>query len=489
MSNQQTPYLFDDLPLLAQEQIPVSEKAKPAKPAKKVTKPIAAPAEMPEEKPMEKEHIFTVGQFLDLINTRLKPLETIIQGEIGKVDMRGSAVYFTMNDKNEKATLSCIVWRNKLASMGLELREGLEVKVVGVPNVYKPMGKLSFEAQYISPVGEGALKMAFENLKRLLQEKGYFDISRKRPIPTYPSRIGLVTSANGDARRDFETHLGKFGYKIYFYDVRVEGVKSIPSVVEGIHWFNEHNINVDVLVVTRGGGSLESLQAFNSEEVAKAIFSSRVPVISAIGHERDVTIADLVADARASTPTHAGKILSQYWTMAAQAVDAHEQTITTVFKNRCTRLKQQLDSYQSNWTVMYTTFLRTANRRLDDMDTSLTGSFRAILKRVRTVEETFLANYDRMRSRIGLASKELLRVRDAFISGAECMYAAVKKHVDYAETTLTLCDPQLKLKQGYSIVKNTDGKVLKSSAAVQSGDIITVQLHEGSLSSQVTEKR
>lgn len=466
MSDQPTLYPFDDLPLLT------SDLLSPKKTQKKAPKEVV-------------EHIYTVGEFLDVVNQKIKSIETTIQGEIGKVDVRGAAVYFTLNDKKEKATLSCIVWRNKLNSMGIELREGLEVKVVGHPTIYKPMGKFSLEVQYITPIGEGALKLAFEKLKRDLEAKGYFNEARKRPLPRYPQKIGLITSMSGEAQRDFITHLGTYGLKVYFYDVRVEGVKSIPSVVSAIQWFNEHDTGVEVLVVTRGGGSLESLQAFNSEEVAKAIFSSRIPVISAIGHERDVTIADHVADCRASTPTHAGKMLSEYWSLAAQTIETYEQNISAVFKNRCSRLKEILTHYEATWITGFMRSIYARRERLATLESSLTGSFRHIFQRLEFIEKTFAMNHLKLQTSINTVSQNLMRAEQELINGAECYHSFLIKYLDHLNNGLILSDPELKLKQGYSITKNSAGNVLKDPAATMKGDIITVQLYKGSLTSKV----
>lgn len=294
------------------------------------------------------ESVLSVGTFLSQINTMLESVRVSIRGEISSVDTRGKAVYFTLSDPKEKATLSCLIWVNKLQSMGLELKEGMDVVIVGSPSIYKPFGKFSVNADYISPVGEGALKQAFEALKRKLEEQGYFSQHRKRALPSYPKNIGLITSEFGDARKDFITHLGSHGFSIFFKDVRVEGVQSIDSIVTAIQWFNSHAPQVEVLVLTRGGGSLESLHAFNSREVAEAIFASRIPVISAVGHENDISIADMVADVRASTPTHAGKLLSEYWNRAPEYITQLEQTIISRFTQSAQGIENKIALFEQN---------------------------------------------------------------------------------------------------------------------------------------------
>ena len=205
--------------------------------------------------------IYSVTQFLDLVNLQLEAFPAAIQGEITSLSMRNHA-YFTLTDGNsgEPAVLSCALWQSRLKNVPFELKEGLEVQVLGQANVYKPTGRFSFIVEHISPVGEGALQKAFEQLKLQLEAKGFFALERKRALPLFPTRIGLLTSESGEALRDFKQHLGNFGFQIAHRDIRVEGLNAIPSIVQGIEWFNKHSDaldgGVEVLVITRGGGSL-----------------------------------------------------------------------------------------------------------------------------------------------------------------------------------------------------------------------------------------
>ncbi|MDP2860881.1 MAG: exodeoxyribonuclease VII large subunit, partial [bacterium] len=244
----------------------------------------------------KEENIFSVSEYLDYLNEVLTPMRAIIQGEVGRVDKRVGYTFFTLSDKDDKAVINCFVWQNKIENFGVELKEGMELQVEGHPKVYKRTGSFSFEVEHIGLIGEGALKLAFEKLKKKLELEGYFSPERKKPITDYVKNIGVITSTYADAKKDFLTHLGNFGYTIYFYDIRVEGIYAVDDIVSALRWFNESKLQLDVLVLTRGGGGFESLQAFNSESVAKAIFASKVPILTGIGHENDITIADLVAD-------------------------------------------------------------------------------------------------------------------------------------------------------------------------------------------------
>ncbi len=431
------------------------------------------------------EKIYTVSQLLDEINSILKPLDYTVQGEISRISERGGAIYFTISDKEEKAILDCIVWRSKLSSLGITLKPGLEVKIIGTAHVYKPSGRFSFIANYITPVGEGALKQAFEKLKQKLDAEGCFDTDRKRKIPQYVTSVGLITSDTADAKKDFLTHLGAHGIKIYFHDARVEGIRAIDTVVEAIRWFNENPVDIQVLVVTRGGGSLESLQAFNSEEVAKAIYSSRIPVISAIGHENDVTIADLVADVRASTPTDAGKILSKDWNEAVIRIDEIEENIYATFRMKCNELKNELNRMQQNFISCYQRSLDRYTEKIDQIDRSLSSCFQDMLRRFQHITDGFALCFNRYKNTMMKVADDINKTEIDLNQNTARWYKFVDKYIDRLEKDLVLCDPELKLKQGYSIAFDKNKKVIKSTEQIAISDLVTIKLYAGEIISRV----
>jgi len=414
---------------------------------------------------IDEKKVLGVAEYIDLLNQTIKPLQATVIGEVGSVNQRGQAVYFTLSDKKENAILNCIVWLSRLKSIGITLEEGLEIKTIGNPEIYKPSGKFSLIAQYITPVGEGALKQAFERLKSELENKGYFRDERKRKLPQFVQKVGLITSQTGAAIKDFQKHLGNYGFAVYFYDVRVEGIRSIESIVDAIQWFNENTSGIDVLVITRGGGSLENLQAFNSLEVAKAIYSSKIPILSAIGHERDVTITDLVADVRASVPTHAGKLLTENWDAAVRDVEEIEHNITSTYMNKLENLNIKLSNYQNSFITNYRHHLNQCKSDIQNYRQFLSRGFRNILETVNKIETNFLVNYNFFQKGI-----------DRLVS-----------KIDYYSKVLEVSDPLHNLKQGYSIVKDAGGKVVKSSAQVNINDIIAIRLYKGGLKSKVKE--
>jgi len=228
-----------------------------------------------------------------------------VRGEVSRPQTsRNGHLYFTLKDSG--AQLSCVTWNAVRQQLEHIPKHGDEVIVSGSVQVYPPHGRYQLIARSIRAAGLGALQLAFEQLKRKLHEEGLFDESRKRALPRYPEVIGIVTSATGAAFQDMRNTLEKRypACEVRLYHASVQGQQAAPEISEGIHYFSERE-DVDVLIVGRGGGSLEDLWAFNEEIVARAISECRVPVISAVGHETDFSISDFVADARAATPTQA----------------------------------------------------------------------------------------------------------------------------------------------------------------------------------------
>lgn len=357
----------------------------------------------------------TVAQFLDALNVNLRQYKVTIAGEItGRVNRRGGVTYFTIHDQEEDASMTCMGFNSILDKLGIDLEEGMAVKVSGYPEIWKRSGMFSFKAFQIMLAGEGTLRRQFEALKKRLNAEGLFSAEFKKPLPSYIRSVGLITAADREAQNDFLKHLPLVGMDISLQDVRVEGASAISQVVEAIHWFNEYMPEIEVLVITRGGGSVESLSAFNSEDIARAIFASRIPIISAIGHERDITIADFVADVRASTPTDAAKIIGADWTRASLQLQNIAHALTSDMNSLFAEVKQHL-------LLFYTESSTTLENRIDQYQRSI----------------------------------------DSFA-----------QH-------LRLSDPELKLRQGYSIVRNAHGQVVKSVARLHEGDIVEGQFSDG----------
>jgi exodeoxyribonuclease VII large subunit len=381
---------------------------------------------------MNEDKIFSVSQFIEILNVFFRKEDVRITGEICELKRAASGhVYFTIKDKGDNAVLDSIIWKRNYELCGVALEVGMEVVLTGHPNIYPPSGRLSFVADMIELVGEGALKKAYDALKKKLEAEGVFAPERKRALPEFPQRIGVVTSLKGAVIHDFENNLGKFGFKISVCDSRVEGqaaVKDLLAAVATMRMLCENGPSgetnsdgkpgLDALVIIRGGGSLESLQAFNNELLVRAIVDFPVPVIAGIGHDQDVPLVALAADYMSSTPTATAHLLNRSWEEAYAKV--HQ--LASVF----VRMQQEL-------------------------------KFRA-----NDIEAAWLRMTGQIERRLEWAAEQ----------------------IDYAERFIRLNDPRRQLKLGYSITRK-NGTIVRSARAFKPGDELETEFADGSVRSRV----
>lgn len=254
--------------------------------------------------------IYSVSEFIDRINGLVGGDICVIEGEISGFSIsQGKWVFFDLKDEKVESKVGCFMVAFRLK---VPLEDGMRVRVIGTPKIYEKSGQFRITVEAVELVGEGALRRAFELLKKKLAQEGLFAPERKRAIPRFPGTIGVIASRESAAYGDFMRVLGNRwgGVNVALSHVQVQGERAVSGISGAFKYFNTTKIKPDVLVLIRGGGSLEDLQAFNSEEVARAIFSSKIPVVVGVGHERDETIADYVADIRASTPSNAAERVS-----------------------------------------------------------------------------------------------------------------------------------------------------------------------------------
>lgn len=429
--------------------------------------------------------VFSVAEYIDFLNEVITHQRTIVQGEVGKIDDRGNYTFFTLLDTNEDAVLNCFIWNNRLISTGVEVEEGMELQVEGYGRIFRRRGSFTFEVEHISLVGEGALKIALEKLKQKLQSGGFFSLERKKSLPSYLQRIGLVTSTYADAKNDFLTHLGQFGFQTYFYNVRVEGIYAIDDNVEAIRWFNENLPSADVLVLTRGGGSLESLQAYNSEPLARAIFASKIPVVTGIGHENDETIADLVADVHASTPTDAARIISDPWRNANMLVSNFQDSITSIIFTTCAGMEERLSAYRQFFISSLQKYLLSCLEKANYLSKELIYLFQTIFENYRKTEISFLNNWERITNKVLQTKLSVSRAENDLKKESTRWYGHIRDIICICEEKLKLADPTFRLKQGYSIVFDKSSKIVKSSNYLRIGDSLKLKFYQGQASSTV----
>jgi exodeoxyribonuclease VII large subunit len=359
-----------------------------------------------------------------------------------------------------------------------KLKVGDKVQLSGKADVYKPSGRFSFIVEQIVPTGEGLLKKAYEKLKNDLQKRGYFQQNRKRALPEYPKKIAVLTSKHGDAIKDFQTHLGKFGFKVTHLDCRVEGIRAIKEISAGIKYINTHLIDTEVIVLTRGGGSLESLQAYNSLEVAEAIYSSKIPVLTAVGHENDVTIADLVADARASTQTAAGQLLSHNWQEAKQKIKTLSNQLDSKVEMQFANINNKLEDFWDFFCQLTSQLIDSHLQTLKQINRNLYFYLQAKEKDYQHVEELFQNNFKKVSEQLIREFETIYLMNSSLNRNFKRLYLESSRRLNLYEKHLLASDPKIKLKQGYSIIRK-EQKIINNIDSLQVNDEVNIQFYKG----------
>ncbi len=288
--------------------------------------------------------ILSVSELTDEIKTLLEGnfLDIKVEGEVSNASTsRAGHTYFTIKD--EDAQLSAVIWRGVNQRLGVELEDGQQIIAGGDIQVYPPHGKYQLIVRSVEQAGKGALQEAFEKLKKELKEEGLFDDKHKKALPKFPFKIGVITSAAGAAFHDIRDTLERCWpvAEVLLHHASVQGVNAAPQLVKAINWFSQEQ-NVDLLIVGRGGGSLEDLWPFNEEAVARALFNCKVPTVSAVGHEVDFSISDFVADARAATPTQAAILATPDINEVRMFADDLTTRLHDIIQERTTEQKERI---------------------------------------------------------------------------------------------------------------------------------------------------
>ncbi len=403
------------------------------------------------------EQIIGVKEFIGLLNETLKfayPYVTI-EGEVSGFKAGDKWVSFFL--KEEDATLPCFT---SVYQLKTPLEDGMQIRVSGNPRVHAKSGKFSVYVQAVALSGEGALRRAFELLKQKMEKEGLFAAERKRTLPTYPANLGLITSAGSAAYADFVKILDQRwrGISVSLADVQVQGMKAPEQIVAAVNYFNQLPKPVDVLVIIRGGGSLEDLAAFNTESVARAIAASRTPTIVGVGHEVDVSLADYAADLRAATPTDAARIV---------VPDMHQTVRTLNF------LGQQMHQQMRRVVGELNLLLR---REVGAME-----RFWAMPKERLLVQANLLArSFHRLESAVSGHQAELNRQGANLNWQMKSLLNSGREQLKSAARLLRNFDVKAVLARGYSVVQS-QGKLVRRWHDVKAGDELMIQLQEGKL--------
>ncbi|MCC6709076.1 MAG: exodeoxyribonuclease VII large subunit [Gammaproteobacteria bacterium] len=412
-----------------------------------------------------------------------------VEGEVSNLARPASGhVYFSLKDAS--AQVRCAMFRTRNRAVGFEARDGMKVVAYGRVSLYTPRGDYQLIVEALEAAGEGLLRMRFEQLKRKLFEEGLFDAERKRPLPRWPRAVGVVTSASGAAVRDIITVLKRRcpALPVIIYPTSVQGEGAAAEIAAAIATANRR-AECDVLLVGRGGGSLEDLWSFNEEIVARAIHASAIPVVSAVGHEVDFTIADLVADLRAATPSAAAELVSpDMLEIEAQVERARQRLVKTVSQNlkqhtrELEQLRRRLISPQRRLELHF--------QRLDELlarlPTALTTQLSLKRSQLRALEARVASQSPRARIAAHQGTLEHARHR---------LTAAMRRLLEQRQARLARCEQVLRalgpgatLERGYAIVTDASGRLLRDARDVELGATLTTRLARGRLEAEVTHR-
>jgi exodeoxyribonuclease VII large subunit len=417
--------------------------------------------------------------------------DVFVEGEVSNARAAQSGhLYFTLKDNH--AQIRCVCFRTQLARLKFRPEDGLHVTVRGSISVYEARGEYQFYVEHVEPVGLGALQLAFEQLKKRLDAEGLFDPERKKPLPVLPQCVGLITSPSGAAVRDIVNILQRRfpNLHIVLYPVRVQGEGAAGEIVQAIRYFDRKQI-ADVLILARGGGSLEDLWAFNEETVARAIMACSIPIISGIGHETDFTIADFAADIRASTPSAAAEMVVR----TRQEFDSHlcdlRDKIAQLLRYRLLQASHKLRELDLHRAARrLEDGMRRRRQHADELSAQLADALR---RRVEALQQRLLSALSRIsavdfRARLRAAAVRLDQRTAELEVRIGRTFTAKRQSLERLIVQLEERSPLRLLERGYAICYDAAGNVVQAAGQVALGDYIRVQLARGRLGAEVKDK-
>ncbi|MCK4283119.1 MAG: exodeoxyribonuclease VII large subunit [Candidatus Brocadiae bacterium] len=396
----------------------------------------------------QERRVLTVSELTTRIKENLESAfpSVYVVGELSRVT-RAASGHLYMTIKDENAVLNAVMWRGLASALKFKPEEGLETVVHGSIDVYPPRGSYQLIVSWMEPKGMGALQLAFRQLMEKLEKEGLFREEIKKPLPPFPRKIGVVTSPTGAAIRDIINVISRRlpTVELYLFPSRVQGAEAAAEIAGAMDLLNEKRPDLDLIIIGRGGGSLEDLWPFNEEIVARAIHRSRIPIVSAVGHEIDFSISDFAADVRAATPTEAAEIVVPDRVDILRRLNEHRKRLTLTLGTVVDRGRQLLRSVTSRYAFRRPeAAVRERAQKLDDI--------------VEKVKTSFA-------HRLGVLREEA---------------AAMGRRLD-------ALSPLRVLERGYSVTLTSDGRILRSVERVSRGDRITSKLHRGEILSKVVE--
>jgi exodeoxyribonuclease VII large subunit len=427
-----------------------------------------------------------------------------VEGEISNCRAAPSGhVYFTLKDG--EAQLPVVLFRRQAQLLRFHPQDGLAVLVRGRVSVYESRGQLQLIAETLEPRGAGALQLAYEQLKARLLAEGLFDAGRKRPLPAFPRSVGVITSTSGAVLHDIVRVIRRRHARLNLlvYPATVQGPGCAASVAEGIRWFNQSQRKqsqrkksqankftgkVDLILIARGGGSLEDLAGFNDEALARAIAASALPVVSAIGHETDFTIADFVADLRAATPSAAAELITAAQHRIEERVEALDARVRRAIRYQLMLARQRLSALSvAQMQSRLQSLIGRRSQRLDDLRHRIDSAANRHLRACANQLAALAARIERQNPavRLALARRRLEAASQSLSRLALSAIAARSTRLDRASARLDALSPLAVLNRGYALVYTADGRLLRDAAEARPGQTIRARLAHGSVTAEV----
>ncbi len=446
------------------------------------------------EAPANPRRVWRVGQLVGEVRNHIEReyADVWVEGEISNYRPAPSGhVYFTLKDGDSQ--LPVVLFRRQALLLRFRPEDGLQVLVRGRVSVYEQRGQMQLVAEFVEPVGAGSLQIAFEQLKARLQKEGLFEAGRKRPLPAFPHCIGIITSPTGAVIRDFLNVAGRrhLALHVQLYPSAVQGDSAALEIAAGIAFFNRSR-TVDVIVIARGGGSLEDLAAFNSESLARAIANSQLPVVSAVGHETDFTIADFVADLRAATPSAAAELLTEAQHKVEERLEELHRRLTHACRYLLMRAQERFGrlSAPATFASMRNALAR-RQQRVDELQYQLDAAWhrqsRQVTDQLQKLESRLLRQdvSHRMRTvrdRLAMLNGRIVRAQQELFLRSAARHARV-------EGLLQTLSPLAVLNRGYALVFDEAGTLVREASAAADGGLITTRFAHSTLTSRVLERK
>lgn len=444
------------------------------------------------EEPQAARRVWSVRELVEQVCAQVerKYSDIWVEGEISNCRPAPSGhLYFTLKDAD--AQLPVVLFRRQAVLLRFRPEDGLHVLVRGRVSVYAQRGQLQLIGEAIEPVGAGSLQLAFEQLKERLKAEGLFEAARKRPLPAFPRSVGIVTSPAGAVIRDFLNIAGRrhAGLNVIVCAAAVQGEQAAGEIETALSQLNASGL-VDLIVVARGGGSLEDLSAFNSERVARAIVGSKLPVVSAIGHETDFTIADFVADLRAPTPSAAAELITEAQHRVEERVATQSTRLERAVRFQMLHARQKMDRVLLDRSERrMVTVLHRLGQRLDDVGFRMESNLTELIRR-RQRETAALASdvlhheprqmLARMRERLTVGNTRMERSLERTLRRSSA-------RVESLDARLRSLSPLAVLDRGYALVLDAEGMLIRSTSQLTPGDALRTRLSDGEFRSTVDE--